>query len=469
MPGYFTTTKVVEDLHESYRLVYGTNTPIKGISSIRSDHTCNSFRSGGKWDEQTETEQLTQLASGLSWQDFMSEFDVGHPFWVNHYKQTISHRRFTSFVGTKGLSNNRYVSGPLLLSPTTGPAYVYPTLPAFNSSKVGNQLMSDARPAAPDASLAVAFIEFFRDGLPDLPGASFFESLKKSTVVLNQQHVKSADDILVIKKKSNLSASERTGNEFLNYVYGFEAMARDLATLLVSVVNISDVIMQYKRDSGQIVRRKRGIPRDIVSTYTTNIGKAGVNMNSSGSDISGGAWSDLYVGGASGQIGTVDLAYQGVTDVWWEGEFVYYLHEGNTPYDRFLRYSELAHKLLGVGLTPQTLYDAAPWSWLVDWVYDIGGLLGASGADDASETVARYSYLMRTFRGINTYTTQGIKFVNNSPGVVSRSYQFTRKERYRGTPFGFGLNPSVDFNERQWAILGFLGVTLGPRFLRRWE
>jgi len=465
MAGYFTTKKLVDCLNVGFTLTYATNTPTIGRSRIQTDHSVYSFRTGGQWEEKTETQQLTDLSSGISWKDFISDFDTGHPFQVTKYDQKFSHPLYTTFVGNKGQSNYRYYSGPLLLQHEN---QAYPSIPSFNSSLIGNRLVANARPTAPTASLAVAMIEFWREGLPTLPGSEFLKKTKETAIVLNNARVKSIRDVTILKASKRRNPADRLSGEFLNYIYGFEALARDMATLLTSVLNVNNMLMQYKKDSGQIVRRRRGIPRTVDSTYQTNINpNSYFSSRDNSSDISGGAWSDLYVGAK--QFSTVDLAYSGVEDVWWSGEFQYFIHEGNTPYDRFIRYSEYAHKLLGTGITPSTLYNAAPWTWLADWFYDVGSLLGAAGADDASETITRYSYLMRHFRGTNTYINSSLGFLNRPAGTVWRSYSVERKERFRGTPFGFGLSPSTDFSARQWAILGFLGLTLGSKAMRYFE
>jgi len=149
---------------------------------------------------------------------------------------------------------------------------------------------------------------------------------------------------------------------------------------------------------------------------------------------------------------------------WFSGAFTYYLSPGKDLLGRMVRYEQLANKLLGSRLTPEVLWELAPWSWLVDWFVDIQTALRTATLLENDGLVVRYGYLMRTTARVNTVTVDRIRFKPKTLYNIAHSKHLLVKERARSTPFGFGLNPNT-FSARQWAILGALGLTKAPKTL----
>jgi len=119
-----------------------------------------------------------------------------------------------------------------------------------------------------------------------------------------------------------------------------------------------------------------------------------------------------------------------------------------------------AQKILGTDLTPETLWNLAPWSWAVDWIMPVGDLIGNLQDMASDGLVLRYGYIMEHSFVSDTYTFQGPTGLPAS--LVPGSYILSRetKKRVRATPYGFGLTWS-GFSPRQLAILTALGISRG--------
>jgi hypothetical protein len=146
---------------------------------------------------------------------------------------------------------------------------------------------------------------------------------------------------------------------------------------------------------------------------------------------------------------------------------MYYLPVDDTMMGKLERYESLANKVLGTDINPSTLWQLSPWSWLVDWAVDIGGLLSLSTSFATDGLVLKYGYLMCHTRAFNRFTLQsGVTFTpsNFKTGPISSTFFRETKERRKATPYGFGVNLE-GLNPFQWSILGALGLTKAPRIL----
>jgi hypothetical protein len=115
--------------------------------------------------------------------------------------------------------------------------------------------------------------------------------------------------------------------------------------------------------------------------------------------------------------------------------------------------------LLGTRLTPEVLYNLTPWSWALDWIVDLGAVIGNISAFLADGLILQYGYIMQETVISDIYTLTGAT-CGNRPVQLYQTLGTIQKLRRKATPYGFGLNPNA-FSDRQWAILAALGLTLG--------
>jgi hypothetical protein len=128
---------------------------------------------------------------------------------------------------------------------------------------------------------------------------------------------------------------------------------------------------------------------------------------------------------------------------------------------RMIRGEQVANQLLGSRITPETLWNLTPWSWLVDWVFNIGDVLSNLSAFSNDGLVMRRGYVMRHENLTHDYTLTGIRFMNGyNPGMIYQRFSTETKIRRSASPYGFSAS-WPDFSPRQLAILAALGITRG--------
>jgi hypothetical protein len=170
----------------------------------------------------------------------------------------------------------------------------------------------------------------------------------------------------------------------------------------------------------------------------------------------------LYSGTRATSLSVIDTT---VTRYVFSGAYTYSLDVGSGLLARAEAFEQKANLLFGTRITPEVLWNLAPWSWLIDWFGTVGTLLGNLTAFSDDSLVLRYGYLQRHVVGTRLLSSGSpMNFSSGTIGTVSNVLGYESKERWRATPYGFGLNPSL-FSAKQWAILAALGMTKAPRTL----
>jgi hypothetical protein len=123
---------------------------------------------------------------------------------------------------------------------------------------------------------------------------------------------------------------------------------------------------------------------------------------------------------------------------------------------------------MSVDITPAVLWELAPWSWLVDWVINIGGSLSSAETALSNRILSSYAYAMETverkhFVDLTNIRPKSYFTIYDGPGSFSRVYTTTFKRRIRASPFGFVANPDLSLSAGQWGILTALGFTKTSR------
>jgi hypothetical protein len=122
--------------------------------------------------------------------------------------------------------------------------------------------------------------------------------------------------------------------------------------------------------------------------------------------------------------------------------------------------------LLNPKITPSTLWELAPWSWLVDWNLRIGDTIRANELNANDLLIMHYGYAME-----HTVYTTNMSWRATGPltgtnpsfsGVPTRGGYFATteyKRRIRANPYGFRTGGTGNLTGGQTAILGALGLT----------
>jgi len=376
------------------------------------------YRSGRKWG----SEEVSDLLKAN--ENFLTPYDNGHEYWSEKKSIKISHPSMR-FIG-RGTS---WYDGPLIPYGFTS-SMSMPTQNAIDVATYGPRAIAATVPTKSVASLA-QFLGELHEGLPKLIGSA----------------------VLATQAKKFRSY----GSEYLNVQFGWLPFISDLRNMLKAVVRSDQILKQYARDSGKMVRRKFAFPWKI-DTSDTDLMARGIWANAS--DIGPEFFKDdsLY------RSKTLTLTSTSIEKYRFSGAYSYFLAGEDTLLSTIERHAQEANKLLGIRLTPDVLWELAPWSWLSDWVFNLGLNIGNASKLSQDGLVVRYGYLMRDSLKRNMYSASWDSFYSLPPISLHVILENHRKESVKSSPYGFGLNPN-SFTERQWSILAALGMTKAPRTL----
>lgn len=352
--------------------------------------------------------------------------DTGHPFVTQRNSIGLSHPNVT----VRG-SQGSFYQGPVNV-----PGGGWPAIPNIESDLYGSRAIAATVPTKSIGNLSTALGEIIRDGFPRLG---------------------------LISMPQRVSDFRKLGDDYLNVEFGWKPFLADIQDLAYAVKNSAKILEQYQRDSGRVVRRRFAFPATETETLVdTQDGwklDNGLNTDSSMNDlfIRHPDYPSLDAG-----IGRRVLTRSTYERYSFSGGYSYYLAPDDNAMNQIWRSAQLADKLLGFGITPATLWELAPWSWLVDWVTNIGSIVNNASLLAKDGLVIRWGYLQRHTVYVSKTTIEGIRFYSGPHGPFTMTYRSNRKERVKATPFGFGLDTD-DFTVRQWAILAALGMTKSPR------
>lgn len=271
-------------------------------------------------------------------------------------------------------------------------------------------------------------------------------------------------------------SAKEAGGAYLNQVFGLQPTLSDILKICEIIVKMVPQLKQFQRDSGNQVRRKR-----YRQLWEHNNGGVTTIPNAS-------RLGTLTLGGVTLQYGGVHYVPTGagvpyVPELSWSltasesvrmfATFEYFIPQPSGLAGRLDNYKRQAERVLGSGVTPGLLYDLSPFSWLVDWFIDIGGLLRyqeqvasfnvvATKAGhiyqrdlDFVAQITRY-YDKRPTLGVGDRPMDGYRIKSNDSTMLS----FRKERRRRGSPYS--MDPTWNFSKSQWGILGALGLAMSP-------
>ena len=330
-------------------------------------------------------------------------------------------------AGTENIGLVRRYDGPVVANlehawqvfPT---AWDLETISAADSPGVrvgmGATAISRCSPASPHASFAVFLGELMRDGVPSL--------------------------LAEFNIKSQLEHFRAQGRNYLNVEFGWKPFISDLRKVAVALNRQAAILEDLRRNSGKPMRRRYEFP--VVSTSTSY--QMGANAF---------PWPYLTV--YHWQQDGCEVRATNTKRTWFSGEFRYYYPPVNAALvERLLHYSRT---ILGVDVTPGTLWDLTPWTWLADWFANTGDVLANISAISQDNLAMRYGYLMQEATQEVTTTHTGVKtWYGSLPSTITGKRLISHKTRIGASPYGFGTT-WTEFSPRQIAILAAIGINQG--------
>lgn len=335
-------------------------------------------------------------------------------------------KEHTTFSGQPRVTEHRY-DGPVLAFRPTHTTTGQPLWPPYGGSsdddliKWGTTAIAQCQPGNPPADLSTLLAELLREGLPSMIGATTL--------------------------KSRIDASKKAGSEYLNVQFGWMPIVNEVRDLANSIAHAHSVITQYERDAGRNVRRRFG-PHTEVEQDEIVIAK---NIRPVGPTIG-------FLYKSSIPPGTVIRRRETVRKRWFSGAFTYYLPANYKARKQVEAMFAKAQHVLGLTeLTPELVWNIAPWSWAVDWFSNAGDVLHNVSRYQKDGLVMHYGYVMETVTVSDTYTLSdaGLKSGHQALPVTLVS---ETKRRLQASPYGFGLTWE-QLNAFQLSILAALGIT----------
>jgi hypothetical protein len=275
-------------------------------------------------------------------------------------------------------------------------------------------------PTESEAGLSQMIGELKRDGLPRLIGAEVMHSRARDF--------------------------RSYGSEYLNYQFGWKPYVSDLQDFSRAVKGSHRILTQFRRDSGKLIRRRAELPA-WSDTQDADVGTFYA------SPLNGNCWN---------QITAPTRRYTSIVKKRWVvAAYLYHLDPGDTAIGKFYRFNQQADRLLGASLSPELVWELAPWSWAVDWFSNTGNAVSQLSDYINYGPVLKYAYVMETVTSSRTYSGGPFETKSGRKVNLSCTYRRVVKTRESASPFVFA-NESGELNSQQLAILAALGVSKVP-------
>jgi len=246
--------------------------------------------------------------------------------------------------------------------------------------------------------------------------------------------------------KNDLSS---IGSYHLALEFGWKPLLRDVRAFVETQRNSQNILGQLMRDEGRPVRRRV----TLLNEYYEMIENQTYYTSAMGPPL------PTYLYDQWGNHPVVRKRYWKDT-IWASGQFVFFLPPG----PRDVAWSAaMKRKIFGLTFpSPKQIYDAIPWSWLIDWFGNLGDVIDNLEDTMADRQYANYCYIMRQRERACVQTSTGhfFSYPSGSPITVTATSTRTQgnKMRVQGSPFGFGVGLQ-SLNPSQIAILGALGLS----------
>jgi hypothetical protein len=245
------------------------------------------------------------------------------------------------------------------------------------------------------------------------------------------------------KVKGEVDFFRSLGSNYLNVEFGWKPLVSDLKKTARALQKQAQILEDLQRNSGRAMRRQYTFPETSTTTLMYQ-------------DTSTYPWPGLTLYHWN-QAGNFSVTKTDTKKTWFSGEFRYRYPPVTASLAAQLRAK--ARAILGADLTPETLWNLAPWSWLADWFANIGDVLANISAISEDDLTMRYGYLMQEARREYKHVHTGMTTpYGKLPSTISGSSIFHVKSRIGASPYGFGLTWD-SLSPRQLAILAAIGIT----------
>nr|UJQ84948.1 MAG: putative maturation protein [Leviviridae sp.] len=240
-------------------------------------------------------------------------------------------------------------------------------------------------------------------------------------------------------------SSKFAANRFLSYTMGWQPLISDLRKMF----EFRDSVKNRVKDLDVLFNQNGGLHRTV--------GKARVPSKSNGFKGSPGAWEEtnttsgtVFIDTGNGQLVTCRRDTITTTHMWGSVRWT-------NPYPKHPRLShqeleKLARSIIfGLNVTPKEIWDAVPWTWLVDWFANFGDYLDST--NNVLALAPSVPLVMTHMRTEESWTrSDNLKWLTGGNGI--RLYE-TKSRITQGATLSATI-PII--SGRQFSILGALAL-----------
>nr|QDH87530.1 MAG: hypothetical protein H3BulkLitter17941_000001 [Leviviridae sp.] len=284
--------------------------------------------------------------------------------------------------------------------------------------------------------------------LPDSWGATAYSKMKPTNPQFSYfNSVYELKDLPgMLRQRLHSNGLKNIGSYYLALKFGWEQLFKDIRRMCSLQQKVQKKLSWLIQHEGQPVKTKT----NMVDTRTEQ-------GQSSGSSY--GAFQPVLPTQFYHSVPTYRNIEWSTDKVWAEGSFRFWLPEG--PRDINWTKSMLSALDGSSFPSPSQIYNAIPWTWLIDWFSNVGDIINNIDAGVAKGLASDHWYIMREVAYYRQFTANG-EFNQRDGSIkkVTGTSWATATEKYRskGDPFGFATSAS-NLSTSQLAILGALGLS----------
>jgi hypothetical protein len=250
--------------------------------------------------------------------------------------------------------------------------------------------------------------------------------------------------------RSWLMNPKGSADQFLNLQFGWAPFLADIKAFHKVVDNYTTFLENISNLNGKSHRRRVTLSSDTV----TKVLSQGSGYPASFASISGGQ-SDWFT-----SVPTWSLEEVVSTKISAVGRWKYYSPEFDVAMADYAgRWKAIKRfmTLFGLRVSPSNIYKAIPWTWLIDWVSNLGDQVSLASDYLMDGTVAEYLYVMKETTTRRIYT-RVLPFRTGPVTCIWSQLKTTKQRQAAASPYGFRTSWS-DLDPRKLMILGALGIT----------
>lgn len=376
---------------------------IKRMTSARTYHGVQKTSSGGR----LQTYTITTAEGSMLTQSNRNHPHSGGPWSMQKFSRELAVPTFNTGNETSGYSGE---VGPAATQTSFDDWFQNRPYDEDELRASGTTAIARTEPTQSEYSMATALGELM-SSVPSAVGSSLL--------------------------KERVRAARSAGSEYLNVEFGWKPLVADVRAFLNGVQNTDHIMRSYQEGSRRKIRQRLV----FLPENRFHIEKTSINVLPNPR-----SWFSAS--------GTCSLSE--TRETWFSGTYMYYvppLESMNT----LSRMALTARKVHGVELTPEVVWNLAPWSWAVDWFGNVGDVMHNVSAIGRDGLTLHHAYIMSRYKRVKSY--QG---TITGPGGAQRPTSMTESKvhqvRHAASPYGFNLGWD-DFSPRQIAITTALGLS----------